>query len=168
MLEEQIIALKRAFFSYYLNVYLNVNLKSNNQQQQITLETPWELWEAVSIQAVADRQVYRSSILPAHHQRFLRMVEMGREMLILLGCGSHPHSSTSKKENHAAKPALLVSLCPASPAPLVGNSGCLSIHFHKLCINKEKHPPLHSYALFMSLPFGNMYVCEQLFFKDEA
>jgi len=37
------------------------------------------------------------------------------------------------------------------------------LDFHKPCLSKEKHPSLHSPALFMSLLFGSMYICEQLF-----
>lgn len=93
---------KKELFFFYLNAYLNVNLKSNNQQQQTALETPWELWEGISTHAAANRQLCSSAILPAHHQRFPRVVETGREMPILLSCGSlspasHPVQPVQKK-----------------------------------------------------------------------
>lgn len=35
--------------------------------------------------------------------------------------------------------------------------------FHKPCLSKEKQPSLHSPALFTSLLFGTLYICEQPF-----
>ena len=42
---------------------------------------------------------------------------------------------------------------------------CLVKRHDMTCLSRKKYPMLYNHALFMSLPFGSMYVCEPLILR---